>query len=1017
MRARSYFTSAILLAARLTFPSGDVLAGKAEDQYAVAAGHYKQKRWKFAADEFQTFLADYPQHTNAAKARFYLGESLLQSRRFDEATQAFRTFVEQAPNDRLAKKARFRAGEATYLAGHFEQAKAEFESFARELPDDPLNAYVLFYLGDIALRGGDHQTAELLFVEALKRYPQGPLQDDCRFGLAQAQEHRGQNEDARRLYLALAGKPSSPWAAKAQFRLGGNFYAAGEYEQALGCFQELLEHPRFAGNPLRVQAALAAGESLYQLKQFDVARQQFESLLEAPSVLVEAHYWLGLTQSAQKDFAAAAVTLLIAAEQAAGDARLAAAARFHAGEALLQAGKPLEAQAQYDLVLKNWPNGEFAEKSLLGRMQVALATGDHKQVDALAAQFSERYPMTQLRRRVDRVVGRSLVERKDYPAAAAVFEKLLAAESDSTGSTANNDRCLLAAAYIGQSRYDDALKVIATITLAPEPAGDERQLWIDVQRQQAAALVGLEQYADAAQRLEQLLAIKPDAKTNIWCRAELAVCLSKTGDLQKAKEVFGDLASSSAEGEVVPAAMLAMADAALAQKDAAWAADLYEQLAEQPSDFRARALWGLARSRVSEGDAARAVTALDRMLTDYPGNVLAPEAALGRGQLSEQLKDDEAALKSYRLVIDTYTTSPQLPQAMLAAARIEQRLRRPQEAITLYRRLDEQFPNLPEHDAVLYEWAWALRATDEAAKSEEVFERLRVQMPHGKFWADAVYRMAERAYAIKDYPRAEQLANELIAGEPGPQVLPHALYLAAQIAAAQDQWRRVGAPLERLMAEFPDNPIVPLARYLVAESAYREGQYDQAAELFRELAESMPDRKEKWAPMVPLRRAQILAQQREWHDALELASQIETDFPDCEQQYEVDYLIGRCQASLGRFDDARAAYGRVVASEVGAKTETAAKAQWMTGETYFHQKNYEAALREYLRVDILYAYPVWQAAALFEAAKCHEHLGEPKQAAELYEKLIKSYPESPLAKDAVERLKMKSARAEVRTEK
>ena len=44
-------------------------------------------------------------------------------------------------------------------------------------------------------------------------------------------------------------------------------------------------------------------------------------------------------------------------------------------------------------------------------------------------------------------------------------------------------------------------------------------------------------------------------------------------------------------------------------------------------------------------------------------------------------------------------------------------------------------------------------------------------------------------------------------------------------------------------------------------------------------------------------------------------------------------------------------------------------AQWRLGETYFHQRNYRQAIREYLKVDILYDAPVWQAAALFEAEK------------------------------------------------
>ena len=46
--------------------------------------------------------------------------------------------------------------------------------------------------------------------------------------------------------------------------------------------------------------------------------------------------------------------------------------------------------------------------------------------------------------------------------------------------------------------------------------------------------------------------------------------------------------------------------------------------------------------------------------------------------------------------------------------------------------------------------------------------------------------------------------------------------------------------------------------------------------------------------------------------------------------------------------------------------DLAARAQLMRGETYFHQKNYPEAKREFLKVHVLYQAPVWQAAALLE---------------------------------------------------
>ena len=84
-------------------------------------------------------------------------------------------------------------------------------------------------------------------------------------------------------------------------------------------------------------------------------------------------------------------------------------------------------------------------------------------------------------------------------------------------------------------------------------------------------------------------------------------------------------------------------------------------------------------------------------------------------------------------------------------------------------------------------------------------------------------------------------------------------------------------------------------------------------------------------------------------------------------------------------------------------------AQWMIGESYFHQKNYEAALRAYLQVEILYAYPTWQSGALLQAGKCRELLGEWKEAVQLYEQLLSVYPHTTFTHEAQQRLKAAAA--------
>ena len=46
-----------------------VRADEADDQYAVAAGHYQAARWSLAVDEFQSLLKNHPDYREAPIAR------------------------------------------------------------------------------------------------------------------------------------------------------------------------------------------------------------------------------------------------------------------------------------------------------------------------------------------------------------------------------------------------------------------------------------------------------------------------------------------------------------------------------------------------------------------------------------------------------------------------------------------------------------------------------------------------------------------------------------------------------------------------------------------------------------------------------------------------------------------------------------------------------------------------------------------------------------------------------------
>jgi TolA-binding protein len=450
-----------------------------------------------------------------------------------------------------------------------------------------------------------------------------------------------------------------------------------------------------------------------------------------------------------------------------------------------------------------------------------------------------------------------------------------------------------------------------------------------------------------------------------------------------------------------------IAERAHAEGEVDLAARLFKRMTAEgtPQEYVAKGLAGLGKTQLKGGDAAASADTFAELLEMAPERTQAAEAALLRARSLEAEQQHDAALAAYLLVLEDFEESQQAPWAMFSAAKLHEKLRQHREAVVLLERLASHHPEFPHLDAVLYRLAWVQMELDRHSESDGTFRRLVRDFKDSRFWGDAVYRQAERAFEAGDFAEAVELVDKLIQRATDSSLLSHALYLKGKIAAQTARWAEVLAAMQRLVSEFPESTLQLPARYWTAESLYRLEQFEEAGVAFEELSIETGGRDDTWLAMVPLRRAQVLAQQHEWEQAQKIAAGIAQRFPDFRQQYEVDYLLGRCLSNRARFSEAREAYLRVVRSPTGGRTETAAMAQWMIGESYFHQKEYDLAIRAYHRVESLYAFPRWQAAALLQAGKCHELKQEWKQALRLYAQLLKEYPQTPFAEDASKRLK------------
>jgi TolA-binding protein len=747
---------------------------------------------------------------------------------------------------------------------------------------------------------------------------------------------------------------------------------------------------------------LAWAWSLFKLKRPAEAKTMLEALTADRAVGVDARYWLGTIHRAEEQWAAGA-NVLEAGVQVDPRHRLATAMRFYAGDCRLRSGDTGGALRRFDEVLAAGDT-PWADDAARGKVQAAIQAKDSAAVDREAEQFQRRFPASPLAHDVQRMRARSLLDRKQAQQAITLLEPLVARGASEGGL---EDRYLLALAYQAAKRYTQGLAVVLPVVDAAQGS-----LKTSAQLTQGSLLLALKRPAEAVPPLDAVLAAKPSDDELLRAKAELSIALARTGKIDRAKQVFAQLAGQPPQGELIVATLEQLSEAAYAAGDTTWSAELFGRLAQNAAPERqCKGLAGVAWSLYKAGKLAAAAEAFDKLLSKNPEPALAAEAALARGRALDQLGQPDAALAMYDLVAARYGQTDSCPAALLAAARLRSARHEYAQAAALFEQLTSRRPLPEELDAVLYEWSWALSDAGKSAQSTQVLERIRSEFPQSRFWADAVYRLAQRAWEAKDYRRALELVSALLARKPEARLREHGLYLSGQIAAAEERWPEASRAMQSVIDEFPQSALRTAAEYWVAESLYRQQDYEAAGARLDRLAAQAIAKREAWMGMIALRRAQVRGYQKKWDEAYAIASKIPAEFPQFEPQYEVDYLLGRCLADRADFEGARKAYQRVLRSPGGAKTETAAMAQWMIGESYFHQKNYEAALREYLRVEILYAYPRWQALALLQAAKCHELLGEWKEATGLYERLLARYSDTPAAKDATARLKVARQKA------
>ncbi len=864
-----------------------------------------------------------------------------------------------------------------YSAHRWQLAAEEFQRYLDQDPRPAKEVKATYFLGEALLQLGKFDEAQSGFAAVLKADPKGRYARQSLFRAGECAFLAGKAEDAKSSLASFRDQyHDDPLNAYALNYLGELSLREDDAASAKTSFAEAVE--RFGDTSTTDDSRLGLAQACLRLHEHTQAERVLDELLKTKRMTVEANYWLGQVYKADEQWQRAADVF-----------------------------------------------------------QAAMAADPaHSGVPTLRYEAAE-----------------SLVRAREFQAA---IDVLRSDASQDVRALPPAHGYLVALAQQGLGKQQEALATLDSLSV--DPGTD---LARDVLLAKAASLVALDRHADAIEPLNEYLAaaLDEDLVRKSGALAQLALAYAREKAFSEADAMLKRLIATAPHSDLSGATTLQLSRIARAAKENTLAATWLESLEsdQTPPAIAAEALVSLAEISAEDGELEKSAGIYERLLDHYPDQTAAVPAALACARVRERLGQNDAALAMYNLIIDKYGDAEQLPQALLRAANLYDQLSQEPKAIELYTRVARQFESSPYAAAAIYGWAWCLRDLKRDTQANEKFEEIRRSYPSSEYWADATYRLALVAAQAKQFEQSLQLLGELISaaekrppqqpdsqpstggqtavsGEgaggqpPGPaandttakvtpEALQFALYLRAQISIGQERWDSAERDLNRLVHEHGTSRVALVAEFLLADVSYRRGEYQTASERFAALAPKAQGRHDAWIAMIPLRRAQILAQEKRWSDARAMALPIAEVFREFDQQYEVDYLIGRTYAAEANLDEARHSYQKVLQSASGAKTETAAMAQWMIGETYFLQEQFDTAVREYLRVEVLYSYPRWQSAALLQAGKCYEQLGKWKDAGDAYGRLLQLHAKSEFAPEARERLQNVQARTAARTRK
>jgi cellulose synthase operon protein C len=375
------------------------------------------------------------------------------------------------------------------------------------------------------------------------------------------------------------------------------------------------------------------------------------------------------------------------------------------------------------------------------------------------------------------------------------------------------------------------------------------------------------------------------------------------------------------------------------------------------------------------GQKAESVAFYSQALTKSPDDKLEPAIMYALGVTQEELKQWEAAGKTYDDYIKKYSNHRNLSEIIMRRGETLFQVRQYQAAADWFAAaaarpgfeaadtstmrqavalayLGKQaqagdilagvftrFPNSTRLPVVL-KTGHALAAkliTDGNAK--EALALVEKLLPHAEGREGAAALAMDRADAVAAIPGRQAESPALyysVAGKfPKDPVAPQAMYLAGYGAMTQGDFATALQYADAFLAAYATHALAADVRYVAAESRLQLGKYDEAEKLYAELLQANPQHRD--VDIWKVREGTALRLQKKYAELIALLQPVASQIKNAEVRGEALFLIGSSQAEQKQY--AEAVQSLEAALAAAPRWRQADDTLLVLGQAYYREKN------------------------------------------------------------------------------